>query len=241
VEELKRHIRDYGVQQVIFTDESFSHRKSLVRGFCEGLLSAGLGGRVRMICESRVTVDEETLRLMARAGFTHVTFGIESGDQSILDRAAKGIRLEQSRAAVIAAKRAGLVVDANFVLGLPWETEDTIRRTIDFACSLPLDYASLFLLTAYPGSRVHEMAARGDGNLRLLSERWEDYGNQAGGSVELTTVSRRRIEQLQFEGYLRFYGRPDRWISVFRRVSPATVMAYLAMRARSRFGLHTTG
>jgi len=230
VEETERHLIHYGLRQAIFTDENFTLKKSLVEVYCEGLIRRGLAGRIRLICQSRVELAPETMQLMGRAGFTHITFGIESGDQEILDHACKGITLEQSRRAVVAARQAGLVVDGNFILGLPFETEETVRRTIDFACALPLDYASFFLLVPYPGSRVLDMARRGEGQLRLLSDRWEDYGKQTGGAVELTTIGRRRLESLQIRGYLKFYGHPNRWAPVFRKVSLGTVFSFLKMR-----------
>ncbi len=230
VAETERHLIDHGLRQVIFTDENFTLKKALVEGYCEGLIRRGLAGRIRLICQSRVELDAPTMKLMARAGFTHITFGIESGDQTILDQACKNITPDKSRAAVVAAKEAGMVVDGNFILGLPYETEATVRRTIDFACSLPLDYASFFLLVPYPGSRVLEMARHGEGNLRLLSERWEDYGKQTGGAVELTSIGRRRLEAMQFRGYLRFYGHPKRWLPVFRKVSIRTILSFLRMR-----------
>lgn len=232
VGEVVAHRKIYGVEQMIFTDENFTHKRSLVEGFCEGVIREGLAGKIRFICQSRVQVAPATIRLMARAGFTHITFGIESGDQAILDGVCKSIRLEDTRRAVEESKKAGMVVDGNFVLGLPNETEETIQRTIRFACELPLDYASFFLLVPYPGSRVLEMARKGEAHLRLLSDRWEDYGKQVGGAVELDTVSRRRLQTLQFYGYLRFYAHPKRWIGVFRKVSVSTVVSYLAMRIR---------
>lgn len=231
--EVERHLVDYGLRQVIFTDENFTHKKSLVHGFCEGLIRRGIAGRIRFICQSRVTLTEDTLQLMARAGFTHITFGVESGDQEILDKASKGITLDQTRRAVANAKRAGMIVDGNVILGLPYETEQTIRRTIDFTCSLPLDYASFFLLVPYPGSEVMAMARRGEGYLKLISEKWEDFGKQTGGALELTSVGRRRLEQLQFLAYLRFYGHPKRWLPVFRKVSLATVLTFLKMRLKA--------
>ncbi len=234
VEETHRHVVDYGMRQAIFTDENLTHNRALVHGYCEGLIRRGLAGRVRLICESRVTPSAETLALMARAGFTHITFGFEAGDQEILDKASKGIRLEQSRAVAAAAKAAGMIVDGNFILGLPYETEATMRRTIDFACALPIDYASFFLLTPYPGSQVLEMARRGEGHLRLLSEKWEDYGKQTGGAVELTMAPRRRLQQLQMLGYWRFYRPPRRWLPVLRKVSLATIAAFLKVRILGR-------
>jgi anaerobic magnesium-protoporphyrin IX monomethyl ester cyclase len=168
--------------------------------------------------------------LMARAGFTHIAFGIESADQDILNKACKSITPEQSRMAVNAAKKAGMIVDGNFILGLPYETEATVKKSIDFACSLPLDYASFFLLVPYPGSRVLDMARNGEGNLRLLSDNWEDFGKQTGGAVELTTINLRQLEQLQFYGYLKFYGHPKRWLPVFRKVRLRTVLAFIRMR-----------
>ena len=111
LEELACNIANHGLQQVIFTDENFTLNRPLVESFCEGLIRRGISKKVRFICESRVNVSEPTLRLMARAGFSHVTFGVESGDQEILDKADKSIRLEESRRAVREAKSAGMVVD----------------------------------------------------------------------------------------------------------------------------------
>jgi radical SAM superfamily enzyme YgiQ (UPF0313 family) len=230
VDELECFRAEHGLEQVIFTDENFTLKRNLVEGFCKGVIQRGLNRNLRLICQSRVTVEPELMPLMAKAGFTHITFGIESGDQEILEKACKSIQLDQSRAAVKAAKAAGMIVDGNFILGLPFETEATVRRTIDFACSLPLDYASFFLLVPYPGSGVMEMAKKGEGNLRLLSEDWAEYGKQTGGAVELTTVTRRRLERIQLLGYLRFYAHPKRWLPVLRKVSVRTIATFLVKR-----------
>jgi len=227
VAEIRHHRSRFGVEQIIFTDENFTGNREQARAFCRQIVEAGLNTGVNYICQSRVAIDRDTLVAMKEAHFTHITYGIESGNQEILDRVQKGIRLEQSERAVRWAHELGMVTDGNFILGLPGETRETILETIDFACKLPLDYASFFLLVPYPGTEVMEMARQGRANLVLLSEDWDEYGKQVGGALAHRHLPRKQLERLQTLGYLKFFANPKRLRKLFQKVSPITGVRFL--------------
>ncbi len=120
-------------------------------GICRGILSRGL--KVRWTCNSRVDfVDEEMLRVMARAGCWMISWGIESGDDGMLRRMRKGTTTDQVERALRWAKRDGIMNWGYFIIGLPGESEESIRRTIDFAKRLPLDLALFHIAAPYPGT-----------------------------------------------------------------------------------------
>jgi radical SAM superfamily enzyme YgiQ (UPF0313 family) len=153
-------IRRFHIREIIFEDDQFLLKTSRVKEFCEGLLRQQ--NRISWSCSGRVdsVKDIELLRLMKRAGCWQINYGIESGDQEILDFAKKRITLEQIERAVRLTREAGIFSKAFFIFGLPYESEETMKRTIEFALRLPLDDISVFMLTPFPGSELHDTSAR---------------------------------------------------------------------------------
>ncbi len=150
VEELELLI-NLGVRSVHMYADLFTVSREQVVGLCELMLQRGL--RLRWTCNSRVDfVDPEMLRVMRRAGCWMISWGIESGSEEILRRAHKGISLDQAERALRWAHEAGLRNWGYFIVGLPGETEETIRETIRFAKRLPLDLALFHIAAPYPGS-----------------------------------------------------------------------------------------
>jgi radical SAM superfamily enzyme YgiQ (UPF0313 family) len=104
--------------------------------------------------------DEKLYRLMQGSGCILLCYGVESGSQPILERINKNITLGQVRQAVGIAKEVGIPTNTSFILGLPGETKETIRETIDFAIELDADYASFSLATPYPGTEFYDIAIK---------------------------------------------------------------------------------
>jgi radical SAM superfamily enzyme YgiQ (UPF0313 family) len=108
---------------------------------------------IRWTCNSRVDyVDEEMLQLMGRAGCWFISWGIESGSEQILRNARKGIDPAEAERALRWAKKVGIRNWGYFIIGLPGETEESIRHTIDFAKRLPLDIALFHVAAPHPGT-----------------------------------------------------------------------------------------
>ena len=161
-----------GFQHIRVEDDLFTFRKDRALAICRELDRRGLS--VRWRAYARVdTVDAELLDWMRRTGCERILFGAESGSPEILRRIRKGITPEQTRRAVQMTREAGIGVLASFVLGLPGETPQTLRQTLEFADSLGVPY-SLNLLTPYVGTEIRERAAAW--GIQILSNDWRLYG-----------------------------------------------------------------
>jgi radical SAM superfamily enzyme YgiQ (UPF0313 family) len=161
-----------GFQRIRVEDDLFTFRKERALAICRELDRRSLS--VRWRAYARVDkVDAELLAWMRKTGCERILFGAESGSPEILRRIRKGITPEQTRRAVKLTREAGIGVLASFVLGLPGETPQTLRQTLEFADSLEVPY-SLNLLTPYVGTEIRERAA--ELGIRILSHDWRLYG-----------------------------------------------------------------
>jgi radical SAM superfamily enzyme YgiQ (UPF0313 family) len=207
-DEFEAVVERYHPRQIDFSDETFTLRRGWTLEICDELTRRGLHRKVRWFANGRVnTVDEELLRRMREAGCVRIGFGIESGNEEILRAAHKGTSVAQVEKAVAACKRVGLQVEAFYILGFPGETRRTALDTIRLAARLNTTTAAFGIMVPYPGTRVAEMAERGEGGYRLLSRDWSAYDKHLGNALELATLSRRDLEGLQARAYLWFYLR----------------------------------
>jgi radical SAM superfamily enzyme YgiQ (UPF0313 family) len=147
----------YGIKELLIEDDTFFLSRQRIREFCEGLLKENL--QLSWSCLGRVnTVDREILTLMKRAGCWQIGFGIESGDQKILDLAKKNISLSQVKEAIRLTREAGIESKGFFILGFPQEDRETLRQTSTFARTLLLDDISINFMTPFPGSQLFQDA-----------------------------------------------------------------------------------
>lgn len=200
VEYLKKR---FGVSEIIFEDDQFLLKTDRVAKICEGFINAK--PPISWSCSGRVNAvkDRDLLRLMKRSGCWLINYGIESGNQGILDAAQKGTRLEQIEKAVSMTRRAGIQSKGYFILGLPGETEETMKNTIRFAKALPLDDISVFMLTPFPGSKMYEIA-RDHGTL----DREFDRMNVLEVVYTPNGLSRQQMMHYQHRFMKTFYLRP---------------------------------
>lgn len=148
-------------------------------------------------------VDERLLRAFREAGCWAVLFGAESGVQRNLNALRKGIKVEQTREAVRAAKAAGLKVMTPFLFGIPGQTYEEALRTIDFALELDPDFANFHALVPFPGTELYDNAHR----YGAVSDALTDYTYQGAAFVPFT-LTREEIVQLRALAFRRFYSRP---------------------------------
>jgi radical SAM superfamily enzyme YgiQ (UPF0313 family) len=97
---------------------------------------------------------------MKKAGCYMISYGIESGDQAVLERLKKDITVQQIQEAVALTRDAGIQCAANIIFGCPGETRDSLLRTVQFVKELNPDYAYFGYLAAFPGSELYDDALR---------------------------------------------------------------------------------
>lgn len=211
VAELK-HVRDtYGIRDFLFWSESFTLKRDWTDSVLKEIIEADLG--IRFVVNSRTgSVDPDLLALMKEAGCWMIGYGIESGSQAMLDLMGKRTTIEESRQAVVRAKQAGLKVTAHTVLGYPGETDESIEQTIDFVCSLPIDFAQFYCATPFPGSALYEEAKEKGW---LVDAPWEKF-EQNFCVIRTPELSEQEVMAWRSRAYRRFYLRPAKVWQVIR-------------------------
>jgi anaerobic magnesium-protoporphyrin IX monomethyl ester cyclase len=193
--------RDFGIRHVFFYDDLFTFDRGRIESLC--VLKEKKKLPVTYNCIARLEhVDEELLALLKRSGCWQVNFGIESGDPELLGKHRKGYALDQVHRKLLMVKNAGMRVKGLFMIGLPGETEQSIRRTIDYALSLPLDEVNVTKFTPFPGAPVYR-------TIREHGEFTEDW--PAMNCMNFVFVprglTRERMEKLYNEFIRGFYRR----------------------------------
>jgi radical SAM superfamily enzyme YgiQ (UPF0313 family) len=164
-----------GFTEISIEDDLFTLYRKHFTAVCDELIRRGNG--LRWNAFSRVdTVNPEVLDLMARAGCQAICFGVESGSQEVLDLVKKKSNLAKVKEAMRMSQDAGISALASFIIGLPGETEATLRKTVEFANELHHEFGSLYgfhILSPFPGTEVREKAA--EYGLQILSSDWRSY------------------------------------------------------------------
>jgi radical SAM superfamily enzyme YgiQ (UPF0313 family) len=215
-----RLLRDLGVRNANMYADLFTADRDQVVGICELLIEQGLD--FRWTCNSRVDfVDEEMLKLMSRAGCWMIAWGIESASEQILQRVRKGYRPGRAVAALGWAREAGIKNWGYFIIGLPGETEDTVRQTIALAKSLPLDLALFHIAAPYPGTPFYREAVQ-KGWFRA-GGRWEDVDMDRSTVLEYPQMPGDRIEYWARRAFREWSFRPGPiWTYLTSMLSPST-------------------
>lgn len=203
IEEIKILQRDYGVKEVAFYDDTFTLFKDVVKEFCDIIEKEKID--LTWSCFTRVDhINEDLLRVMKKSGCHLILFGVESADEQILKNINKRILLEQVTEAVKLARRIGIETRASFMIGNQGETEETIKKTIDFAIKLDPDEVQFNIATAYPGTELFNWAKE-KGYIKSFN--WDDY-SMSNVVLELPGLPRAKMQHYYESAHRRFYFRP---------------------------------
>ncbi len=152
LEEIEDCLTRHGAREIRFFDDTFTIDRERAAGVAEGILRRGwtfpwtVRTRVDMI-------DKELLALFKRAGCWQILFGLESGDERMLRALDKGVCMEDNIRAMEWAEEVGMAVRADFIIGAPGETRESIRKTIDFAKRFrALQVANFNMFTPFLGT-----------------------------------------------------------------------------------------
>ena len=157
--EVEEVVCKYGAREIRFFDDCFTITRKRLAEICKGIKN--IRPRLPWTCLTSVkAVDLDMLKMMRDAGCWQILFGLESGDDGLLKTLGKGNTVEQNRRAVLWARRAGLRVRADFIVGTPHETVETLTKTVAFAKSLPLDFAHFNKFVPFPGTAFYEQLTR---------------------------------------------------------------------------------
>src|SRR5271165_990372 len=201
------------VKEFFFDDDTFNIQKARTIELCAKLKPLGL----TWSCTSRVTTDFETLKAMKEAGCRLLIVGYESGDPQILKNIKKGATVERARQFTKDCHKLGLVIHVDFILGLPGETEASIRNTINFAKTLDCETIQVSIAHAFPGTEFYEYAKV---NGFITNENMADSGGHQMAHIEYPGLPTEYVLEMVHRFYDEYYFRPK---AAFRVVWKAIV------------------
>jgi len=207
-----KHLREkFGVRHVNIYDDLFTANRRRIVDLCEKLKRYPLG--IHFNCAVRVGYsDEDLLTMLKNAGCLMVSLGIESAAPEMLARHKSGVSLDEVRDTVKRIQKAGLRAKGLFIMGLPGETEESIRRTSDFIMSLGLDDMNMAKFTPFPGAPLWA-TIKGEGTFK---EDWRLMNCLNFVFVPKGIKSKERLDQLYNEHVKRFYSDAV-WRKKFRQ------------------------
>lgn len=213
LDELDQIYNEFGVRYVRFVDDLLVVNKRWAIDLCKGILKRGLN-ELYWACDGRVgLMSEELLEELKRANCKVIFYGVEFGNQRILDFCKKGFTIKQVKETIEMTSKVGISSYGYFIMGYPTETIETVEDTIKLAIELSLDYgmdsAGFSIVTPFPGTGLYEYCKM---NNMLKSTDWSQYSYQLGKGVirlehitdeELKTLYERALNEFQFKEKLR--------------------------------------
>jgi anaerobic magnesium-protoporphyrin IX monomethyl ester cyclase len=198
-------LKKLGINNIHMYADLFTVNRDQVMELCQRMIDEKIN--IRWTSNSRVDyVDEEMLQMMGKAGNWLISWGIESGNEAILKHAHKGANPEKAKRALTWAKKAGIKNWGYFIIGLPGETEDTIRQTIDFSKKLPLDIALFHVAAPYPGTPFFFEVVQ-NGWFRK-GTRWEQVDMDKGTVLDYPDLPAERLLYWQKRAWREWAFRP---------------------------------
>lgn len=235
LDEMERMLK-FGFREIHIIDDIFTADMKRAHEICEMILSKGLKfpwyprGGIRV-----EKVSPELLRIMKKAGCYRIPFGIESGSQRVIDVVNKKITLERAEQAVRMAKEAGIEVECYFMLGLPTETEEDIKASIDFALKLDPDYVKFAITIPLPGTPMYDqMKAKG----QIKTDDWDKYNfaTPPKDLYEHDTLSWETIDKYYQLAHRRFYLRPGYILRmIFKTIRNGTFLGHVKAFLQTRW------
>lgn len=205
--ELDILVNKYGVKNIKFVDEMFVLNPKHVLGICDGIIERGYD--LNIWAYARVdTVRDEFLEKLSKAGFRWLALGIESGSKHVRDGVEKGrfgsIDIIKT---VRKIQAAGINVIGNYIFGLPDDTYESMRETLDLALEANCEFANFYCAMAYPGSKLYEMAIE---NGWQLPDSWIGYSQHSYETLPLRTEALTSAEVLKFrdEAFIKYFTDP---------------------------------
>ena len=218
----------YKVKQIGFVDPIFPLVKKDLKPLCDEIVNRGLDQRCQWLSETRCDrLDKETADLMYYGGCRRVLMGIESGSDLLLGNVNKNITTQKVREGVANAKNAGLQTVGLFMIGMPGETPEMTRETVEFSMDLDLDFAKYAITVPFPGSKLFEDRWQKD----LFRDDWENYTTFNPDPDRLVYhphgYDPKQLIEMQSWALRKFYLRPEqirKQIFELRTISPKMLL-----------------
>ncbi|MFN7980620.1 MAG: radical SAM protein [Vicinamibacterales bacterium] len=202
VAEIKSNLEKVPYKSFYIDDDTVNIRKQYVLDLAKAIKEAGLHTIPWGTMGRADLMDEEMLIALKDAGLFSIKYGVETADQNLLNEIKKNISIDEVIAGIELTKKYGIKVHLTFTFGLPSDTPETIERTIQLACRLPVDTVQFSITTPYPGTEMYRLYKK---NGWLLNENWEEYLGSHRAVARTANFTAEQLEDAVKQAYSRFW------------------------------------
>lgn len=213
IKEIKECADRYDIKNFLFWGESFTIDPKYGEAICDEIMRNNL--KITWSTTSRVdTLNETLLQKMKKSGCILLGLGIESYNQKTLDRARKGTTIEQINKAVAMVKKSGINSMGHFIFGLPGETKENAKRSINFALK-NMDFAQFYCAIPYPKTELGKIAEE---NNWIGTNDYTQF-DLTKSIMKNEKLTAREIKKIRDKAYRRFYFRPKMAFQALKEIN----------------------
>jgi radical SAM superfamily enzyme YgiQ (UPF0313 family) len=227
--EIEYLYKKFKIKEIHIVDDNFSFYPERVKAICQEIIKLSYKDlRFSLVNSIRADIgDEEMFKLMSKAGFYYTGFGIESGSQEILYKIGKQLDLKRVYKSIMMARKYNIEVGVTFMIGLPFDTLETIQETIDFAKSLYADHVFFWVATPFPGTEFYHLVER-EGKFLYDASFMSHAYTKNRAIYEMPTLKARDVEKMVKKAYQEVYLRPSQlWRQIHRKIKHPKQIWYL--------------
>ena len=216
LDEIEHHvIGKFGVRLIWMYADDFKRSPEFVKKLCRRIIERKL--KIVWWTNTRVDrIDMEMFGLMKKAGCCMLSIGGESGNAGILKNIKKGTKPEFIENTVKALRKTVINSLVYFLIGLPGETRETIRETLDFCKKINPDYVEFYPATPYPGTEFYEIAVK---QQLIVNDNWDNF--MCGGNefvIEIPGIRKDELDKILRNNYSEYYFRFRYFLIFMKRV-----------------------
>jgi len=194
-EEMKHIVDHYNPGSIFFDDDTFNIGKERMLKLCSEIIKQDIKKPWAVMARPD-TSDEETLRALKDAGMCAIKYGIESGDQEILEESGKSLNLDKAEETIMITKNLDIKTHLTFTIGLLGETEESVKTTLDFALRMNPDSAQFSICTPFPGTKYFNHAVE---NNFLSFKDFSDFDGAGKAVIRTESLLSEDLERLLSE------------------------------------------
>jgi anaerobic magnesium-protoporphyrin IX monomethyl ester cyclase len=226
------YLKSRGINEFFLVDDQFTSNKERVLSLCKLLIDKDLG--IKFKISSRIDrVDSEMLNLLGKAGCYRIHYGIESGSQRLLDYMEKEITLDQIRQTVKNTKKVGIEVFAYMMIGIPTETKEDIKKSVNLIRELKPNHVNYSICTPFPKTALYERALEQEDE---PDDYWLEFAKNPDPNFKIRTLndnfSESDLRMLQDKALRSFYSSPA---IIYREV--VTTKSFKQLFTKAKIGL----
>lgn len=206
VKEITLLAEKYGIKNIKIADELFVLNENHYMQIVELLLKKKLD--LNFWAYARVdTVKFDNLTKMKKAGINWIALGIESANPDVRNDVQKRMRVQDIKSVIKSIQGAGIRVIGNFIFGLPSDTLETMRQTLDLAKELNCDFINFYSAMAYPGSKLYERAVKDNWQ---LPKAWHAFSQHSYEILPLRTnyISAKDVLKFRDDAFNEYFENP---------------------------------